>query len=192
MNPPQSIALFGGTFDPIHCGHLLIANEAVKALSLDQVRFLPCRLSPHKTHLPPTSPEHRLAMIRLAIRDLPWAVIDDFDLKAPEPSYSYLTVAATRRQFPQARIYWLMGCDQWEALPRWRRPEVLAAEVEFIVFTRGAEPQAREGWQLHPLQAEHPASSTLIRESIHTDHPPSDWLPPSVYSYILEHHLYTA
>ncbi|MFC7336070.1 nicotinate (nicotinamide) nucleotide adenylyltransferase [Haloferula chungangensis] len=192
MSKPGRIALFGGTFDPIHLGHLKIAQLAVQALGLDEVRFLPCRISPHKTDTPPTPGHHRLEMIRLAIRDLPWAVADDFDLKAPEPSYSHLTVAAVRRDHPDARIFWIMGHDQWEALPRWKEPQTLASELEFIVFSRDGNPRAREGWQLHSLEGTHPASASTIRESLRAGAPWTEWIPPAVLSYIRKHHLYTS
>ena len=170
----------------------MIAEEAMKAIGLDEVRFLPCRISPHKTDQPPTPVEYRLEMIKLAIRDLPWAIADDFELKACGPSYSYLTVAETRKHQPDARIFWLMGCDQWEALPRWREPKKLAAEVEFIVFSRNGDPEPRKGWRLHTLSGRHPASATAIRESLLAGQPEVDWLPPSVLSYIRENGLYTA
>lgn len=191
MKQSRSIALFGGTFDPIHLGHLMIAEEAVKVMDLDEVRFLPCRISPHKMDRPPTSAEHRLKMIQIAIRDYPWAIADDYELRSSGPSYSYRTVEETRRRVPDARIFWLMGCDQWEALPHWREPEKLAAEVEFIVFSRGDDPKPRPGWKLHTLEGQHPASSTGIREMQAAGQPIPDWLPPSVLTYIQRHGLYT-
>src|SRR5690606_6458302 len=75
---PSRVALFGGSFDPVHLGHVEIARLAVARLALDQVRFLPCRVSPHKTGgPPPAAADDRLAMLRLATAGLPWAVIDD-------------------------------------------------------------------------------------------------------------------
>jgi len=191
MSPPQTIALFGGTFDPIHLGHLRIAELAVEALELDEVRFLPCRISPHKTGHPPTPACHRLEMMRLAIRNYPWAVADDYELIGPEPSYSYLTVAEVRRKHPSARIFWIMGYDQWNALPRWKEPEKLAGEVEFIVFSRSGDPQPRDGWKLHSLKGTHPASASAIRESFNAGNPCSEWLPPLVSAYIRKNQLYT-
>lgn len=170
----------------------MIASEAVRLLDIDQVRFLPCRISPHKTGRPPTSGAHRLEMIRLAIQDLPWAVADDFELKAPEPSYSYLTVAETKRNHPASKIFWLMGCDQWESLPRWREPEKLAEQIDFIVFSRGRDPEPRKGWRLHKLEGTHPASATQIRDSFRAGHVRGEWLHPPVLSYIQENNLYHA
>jgi nicotinate-nucleotide adenylyltransferase len=191
MTKPKNIALFGGTFDPIHLGHLMIAEEAMNSMDLDEVRFLPCRISPHKTDRPPTPGNHRLRMIQLATDQYPWAVADGYELNGSGPSYSYLTVAEIRRRHPDARIFWLMGCDQWEALPRWREPEKLSTEVEFIVFSRNKDPVPRPGWKLHRLKGVHPASSTEIRNQLLSGQSPPDWLPPVVLTYIRENHLYT-
>ena len=83
MSAPFRIALFGGTFDPIHEGHLEIAEKAHTALSLDQVLFLPCRQSPHKKSGPLASEEDRLQMIKLATQELDWASVSDFELQPP-------------------------------------------------------------------------------------------------------------
>lgn len=190
MTPPRRIGLFGGTFDPVHLGHLEIARRSVEALDLDEVRFLPCRISPHKTSTPPASGEDRVAMLELAVRELPWAVVDDFELRSPPPSYSYLTAGEMRRRFPRARLFWILGRDQWEALPSWREPARLASLVEFIVFARDGAPVPRPGWDMHPLDAAQPASATAIRESVRQGTPRSDWLPPQVEDYIRGHRLY--
>ena len=96
MNHPKRIALFGGSFDPVHLGHLEIARSAVDQLRLDEVRFIPCRISPHKTAEPPASSQARLEMLRLALADHSWAKIDDTELEEPPPSYSYKTAARVR------------------------------------------------------------------------------------------------
>ena len=186
----QRIALFGGTFDPIHAGHLQIARDARELLALDQVRFLPCHISPHKQDIRSASPVDRLAMVRLAIRDLPWAVADDHDLVCPQPAYSWRTAEEMARHYPDARLYWLMGADQWRALPRWQNPERLAAAVEFIVFARDGAPEPHPGWRMHHLPGSHPASATGIRAAIGAGSDPGDWLPPAVAGYVREQGLY--
>lgn len=189
-SPPRRIALFGGTFDPVHLGHVEIASLAREQLSLDQVRFLPCRLSPHKRHVRSAPPEHRLRMLELALAGLPWAVADDFELHHPPPSYSWRTAEEMRRRFPDARLYWLMGSDQWRDLPDWNRPDHLAGLVEFIVATRdGQAPAARPGWVCHPLASGHPASATTIRAAAASGSPPP-WLHPAVLDHITRHRLY--
>ncbi|BDS05052.1 putative nicotinate-nucleotide adenylyltransferase [Oceaniferula spumae] len=186
------ICLFGGTFDPIHLGHSHIAAAAIRELTLDRLIFLPCRQSPHKTGKKHASSEHRLEMCRLATANLQHAEVDDFDLTAPEPCYSWRTVEHMRNRFPDARFFWLMGTDQWLALPRWNRVDHLASMVEFIVFTRGEKPAPREGYRMHSLSGDHPASATQLRQAV-ADQDLSlldQWLHPDVLKYIQKNHLY--
>ena len=163
MSEPRKIGLFGGTFDPVHLGHVHLADLARRSLELDEVRFIPCQISPHKTGTRPASPAARLEMLKLATAGLPWAVVDDTELTGGEPNFSYLTAEKMHRKFPGDRLFWIMGGDQWAALPTWRHPEKLAAVVEFIVLARSDSPAPREGYRMHLVTGEHPASSTLIR-----------------------------
>lgn len=191
MAEPRKIALFGGTFDPVHLGHVHLASTAQTALALDEVRFLPCWRSPHKPGTRPTAATDRLAMLRLATASLPWAVVDDFEIRREEVTFSHETAAAMRAAWPAARLFWLMGGDQWQALPQWRHPERLAACVEFIVLARdGEQPLIREGLVLHVVPGAHPASATAIREAFQhggTTHP---WLAPAVAEWIVAQGLY--
>jgi nicotinate-nucleotide adenylyltransferase len=187
---PEKIALFGGTFDPVHLGHIHLARSAVDALGLDQVRFLPCRISPHKLGSSPTPAADRLEMLKLATAELPWAVVDDFETRIEGPSFSYRTAEEMAARFPGARLFWIMGGDQWVALDQWAEPRRLAACVEFIVFTRGEPLMEREGFLSHALTADHPASATAIRETLSDGAEKHDWLDPRVSRWIREHHLY--
>lgn len=190
MTPPRSMALFGGSFDPVHLGHLEIARRSVEAMELDQVRFLPCRQSPHKDAAPGASDTDRLEMLKIAVAGLPWAVVDDFDLRSPPPSYSVRTVLHMREQFPDSRLFWIVGLDQWRALPQWREPDALAEHLEFLVFSRDGEPMSRPGWRMHPIAGEHPASATRIRQALREGPQVPPWLPEGVLDYIREHQLY--
>ena len=187
----RRICLFGGTFDPVHLGHIAAAGLAVRELALDQVRFLPCRISPHKLGTRSAAAGHRRAMLDLTIQGLDWAVVDRFDLEQPEPSYSWRTALAMRERFPEARLFWLVGGDQWDELPDWSRPELLAETLEFIVVRRGTEPKPRPGWTCHPLDAVHPASASAIRESVSSGLR-AEWLAPGVAEYVRKHRLYDA
>lgn len=190
MSEPRRIALFGGTFDPVHLGHLHIAEAARNALLLDEVRFLPCRVSPFKTTNAPSRADDRLEMLRLTTRNLPWSVVDDFEVKREGPSYSWQTAESMREMFPDARLFWIMGTDQWDMLPDWAHPEKLAACVEFIVFSRGNPPEPRDGYRLHVVQAAHPASATAIREAFRNGNTSHEWLVPEVAQFIAERGLY--
>lgn len=183
------IGIFGGTFDPIHLGHLHLATVAREACGLDEVRFVPCQISPHKTATPPTAGEDRLAMLEIALAEIPWAVIDPIELQTPRLTYSFETAAAMAGKFPQARLFWIMGSDQWAALPRWKNPERLAELVEFIVLVRHEVPLPRPGYQLHIVQGEHPASGTEIRAAIASGKFPP-WLDPAVAQEITHRGLY--
>lgn len=190
MPAQEKIAIFGGTFDPVHHGHLHLAALAKEAFALDAVRFLPCQISPHKSGTAPASGHDRCAMLRLATADFPWALVDDFELDLTGPSYSWWTAAIMAGKFPDARLFWLMGGDQWDALPSWQHPENLSSLVEFVVLARGEPPLPRDGYRLHVVQGAHPASATEIRELLKNGDSPHPWLDPAVARYISEHGLY--
>jgi nicotinate-nucleotide adenylyltransferase len=184
MSETRRIGLFGGTFDPVHLGHLHLARAARESLALDEVRFIPCRISPHKLGSAPTPAAERLAMLRLATRDEPWAVVDESETRRDGPSYSWRTAWEMRDRFPEARLFWIMGTDQWEALPDWAHPERLAECVEFIVFSRGAPAAPRDGHHLHAIHADHPASATAVREALARGDIGIPWLDPQVEAHI--------
>jgi nicotinate-nucleotide adenylyltransferase len=191
MLDSRKIALFGGTFDPVHLGHIHLASLAKDAMELDEVRFLPCRISPHKTGCRPADGGDRCEMLRLATAEIPWAVIDDFELHQAGPSFSYQTAESMAERFPDSQLYWIMGGDQWAALPQWKHPERLARCVEFIVLARNQAIQAREGFRLNVVHGQHPASATDIRRSIPSGAISHEWLNPAVSRWIAEKQLYS-
>lgn len=190
MTASRKIGLFGGTFDPVHLGHCHLATLAKDALALDEIRFLPCQISPHKTGSAPASGEDRVEMLRLATAEFPWAVIDDFELLQTGPSYSYQTAEFMAEKFPAAQLFWIMGGDQWKALPHWKNPQRLADCVEFIVLARGESPLPRDGYRLHVVQGQHPASATKIRQIISNNAIHQEWLDPAVAAWITKNELY--
>jgi len=190
MPAARKIALFGGTFDPIHLGHIELAQTAWEQLGLDEVRFLPCRISPHKQETAPASPSDRLEMLRLATTGLPWAVVDNFELRGDGPSYSWQTAEAMASCYQGARLFWIMGGDQWHSLPQWQHPDRLAACVEFAVASRGEALLPREGYRLHELRAHHPASASAIRVAIANGDTEPSWLNPAVSQWIAARQLY--
>lgn len=129
-------------------------------------------------------------MLSLATANLPWAVVDDFEIGREGPSYSWQTTEAMAAKFPGARLFWIMGGDQWRALLTWAEPERMAACVEFIVFERGEKAHQHEGFRLHALDGGHPASATAIREEILRGKIGHSWLDPAVNRWIRDHRLY--
>lgn len=192
MPAPEKIAIFGGTFDPVHEGHLEIATKAVATLALNQVIFLPCRRSPHKTETPGASDAERLEMLKIATSHLPWAIVEDYELQKPPPSYTWETVRHLKQKLPpQTQLFLLIGLDQWNNLPRWQNTEALAADLEFIVVGRSGHPRPRSGFRAHFIKGNHPASASEIRKILALGGTP-DWLPPEVTRFISKKDLYSA
>ena len=185
----RRIALFGGSYDPIHLGHLAIARAARNALELDLVVFIPCRQSPHKNTPTIASQEQRLKMLDLALAGETWATTDDLEFHLPEPSFSWVTAEAFLERYPGAQLYWLMGADQWMAIDTWDRPSHLSNLVQFIVHDRGHVATPQKGFRANFIHGHHPATATLIREQ-----PGSalarKWLHPDVVRYIREAGIY--
>ena len=129
-------ALYGGSFDPIHHGHLILAREAMEQLALDRVVFIPAAQSPHKLARIPAPPAVRLAMVRAAIAGEAHFECDDSETKREGPSFTVDTVEAWRAKFPHDEFFCLIGEDNVRELPTWRRYDELRAMVQFIVFGR--------------------------------------------------------
>lgn len=188
MRPPR-IALFGGTFDPIHLGHTAVAQAAVDHLDLDKVIFIPCRQSPHKSERAGASEAERLEMLDLATDDLPWAGISEIETCLPPPSFSWMTAECMKEIFPDARLFWLIGDDQWEVIETWNRSPHLAEMVEFIIHHRGGDAAPKPGFRAHFVSGSHPASATTIRNEA-SNRLPSEWLHPNVEHFIRSRGLY--
>lgn len=178
--------LFGGSFDPIHSGHLTIARAAVRQACLDRVVFLPAACSPFK----PDgnfmfTPEARIRMLQAATADLPWAEVSDLDLRMPPPSWSWRLVEAWKQAHPDDSLFWLMGSDQWDLLHKWGRYDYLIRHLTFIVFHRQTPPHPREGVRSLFIPGDHPASSSFIREALKLGDPiPPGWLPTGLAEII--------
>jgi nicotinate-nucleotide adenylyltransferase len=173
------IAIFGGSFDPVHRGHLAMAAVVHERLVLDGVIFMPCAASPFKSGTVASGPE-RLGMLEVAIRETgsEWATVSDFELHRPAPSYSWETAAHFSTTQPGVAWHWILGTDQWEQIDRWAEPEKLRTLLHFVVFTRaGAVVRDRPGWRYTSVEFAHPASSTAIRRDPGACR---DWLTPGV------------
>ena len=145
------IGLFGGTFNPIHRGHLWAASEVIKRFNLDRIFLIPAALPPHKTPGPVAKADDRLAMINLAIADLAGLTVSDVELNRPGPSYTIDTIRHFKHTLAKdARIYLIMGLDAFLEIHTWKSHQDLLELIAFIVMARPAEdyPDARQGWRI--------------------------------------------
>jgi nicotinate-nucleotide adenylyltransferase len=133
----MKIALFGGTFDPVHHGHIAVARAAAEKFGLGRVYFVPADLPPHKQKKPLTDFQHRFAMLALATADDPRFVVSLLDAHTGRPNYSIDTVRRLKSGLRKNdKLYFLIGIDAFKDIATWRQPEELLAEVEFIVVSR--------------------------------------------------------
>lgn len=131
------IALFGGSFDPVHNGHLLLAQDAVEQLQLDRLVFVPAGVNPHKLQATPRATgQARLELLRAATSGVPTFAVDSLELEREGPSFTADTVEAFQARFPGAKIFLLLGEDNLVNLHTWHRVEWLRASVEFVCFGR--------------------------------------------------------
>jgi nicotinate-nucleotide adenylyltransferase len=138
----KHIAILGGTFDPIHIGHLRMAIE-LRLAGFDEVRLIPNNVPPHREQ-PKASAEHRLAMVRLACEHLTQSgiVVDDIELKRDQPSYSIATLELLRQQLPKdTALSWVIGDDAWVSLHKWHRIEEFLPLANLVIINRGHENQ---------------------------------------------------
>lgn len=187
----RKIALFGGTFDPVHSGHLEAAKKAVEALQLDQVIFIPCRRSPHKIAGPSATDQDRLEMLKIATAEYPWAEVNDYEIKKAPPSYTWETVRHFKTRLDQnTQFSLIIGLDQWEKLPLWKNIKNLAQEVRFIVVGRtNHQLIPHQGFHVQFIDGKHPASASEIRSQIEKQEA-TPWLNEKVLHYIAKKSLY--
>ena len=142
MCAQKRIALYGGTFDPVHIGHLEVARKVSQLFEIEKVLFVPAQLAPHKLARPVTEPIHRYAMLALATQDDPELVISTFELDAPDRRYTVDTIAHFQRELDDStELFFIMGADSWSEIDTWRDWERLLTMTNHIVVTRpGYEP----------------------------------------------------
>lgn len=183
----KKIGILGGTFDPIHHGHLLLARDAVEQLGLDTLLFIPAARSPHKVGQQPAGGDLRAEMIRAAIEGEPRFCLDELELNRPAPSYTIDTIEALKQREPDAQFFFLVGEDNVAQLPTWRRFAELSRLVQFAVLERSG------------LRIEHPypavcrhvdISATDIRNRVARGQSIRYLVPAAVENLIREHQLY--
>ena len=183
----KKIAIYGGTFDPIHHAHLILAREAIETLNLDKVLLVPASISPLKKAAPIASGEVRLAMLRAAIKGEAEFEVDECELLRPAPSYTIDTIEKIRRHECDATIYCLIGEDNVEQLPRWHRFGDLEKMVRFVVLDRSGK-QPSHSYQLIHRRID--ISATEIRRRVAQNESIRYLVPDSVNKIIQHEKLY--
>lgn len=132
----KQIAFYGGSFDPVHCGHLAIARALSEIFDLDEFVFIPAFHAPHKKRKKPTSAFHRFAMLALATNGEVKIKISKMELEVPEKPYTVETLTRLKNELPDARIFFVMGADSWTEITTWHEWEKVLTIVNIIVVTR--------------------------------------------------------
>jgi nicotinate-nucleotide adenylyltransferase len=189
----QRIALFGGSFDPVHLGHLLVAVTAREELGLARLFFVPAAQSPFKPERQPTPAAQRLRLLRLALAGWNWCEIDEQEVARGGISYTIDTLRQYRQRFPAAELFYLIGADHVPQLPKWRAADELARLAQFVVIPRpgqsvGSLPSPFRGRQLSGFPIA--LSSSQIRARVKAGLPIQPFVPAAVAEAIRNNGLY--
>ena len=195
----MNIGVFGGTFDPVHDGHVLPVEAAASKFGLSRVLYVPARLAPHK-HEPPTDPRHRVAMVALAITGHPDWTIDLEELDREPPSYTVDTLRAIAARHPGDELWLLMGTDTLADFDRWRRPDEILRLARVAALER--EPFAGPNVRIPELPGladrltvfdagSVKISATAIRNDLAEGRSIAGKVPVPVAEYITKHGLYS-
>jgi nicotinate-nucleotide adenylyltransferase len=202
MTRRERIGVLGGTFDPIHIGHLAVTQDAAYRLSLDRVLFVPNRIPPHKQRQHVSDVHHRLAMVELGVADNRQFAVSQLELERPGPSYTLDTMRELKaRHGTRADLFFLVGCDALTQLHTWHQPQQLLDEFKLAIMNRPLETsidwselEARFpgiGEQVTVVDVPHLLVSGIgIRERVQRGEPIEYYVVPPVRRYIAEHGLY--
>src|SRR5699024_509048 len=191
----------GGTFDPIHIGHLAIAQEAVEYKKLDKVLFIPTRNTTHKTNKEKTKAEIRLEMVKIGIEDNEFFEIDDYEVRREEPSYSAMNMQYLKDKYPKTELYFIMGEDSLLEIESWYRYEDFLNCVTVLVAKRQEQCNKdlenkvndliSKGYKVEIVPSHYlEISATNIRNKLKNGENPKYYLKQEVYNYIIKEGLY--
>ncbi len=194
----MNIGIMGGTFDPVHSAHLLIAETARGEFSLDRVIFITGGNPPHKKER--TDALDRFCMTRLAIADNPYFTDDDYEIKRAEKSYTLHTLMYLKDKYPSDKLFFIIGEDSLNDLPKWHKPEEILRLCTLLVYARTSretltdtieKTRLKYGGDILPINAPIiEISSTALRERIANGETVRYMLPDNVIEYIKENELY--
>ncbi|GAV21704.1 nicotinate-nucleotide adenylyltransferase [Carboxydothermus pertinax] len=195
------IGIFGGSFNPVHLGHLVLAREVLWQAGLDKILFIPAKIPPHKKE-GVISEQHRFQMLRLALKKYPEFSVSNIEFLRDKPSYTFDTVEELKLLYPHDELYFITGADGLLEITGWYRGEELLTMIPLIAVARPGVPgevflkqveYLKNQYQARIMVAEMPAigiSSSLIRQRIRENLPYSHLIPVEVYEYIVANNLY--
>lgn len=202
-NDMRKLGILGGSFDPVHNGHIGLARDAKDQLGLDEVLMIPAKLQPFKLDKKMVSGEQRLEMIKLAVADMPGITACDYELRQEEISYTYKTLKAiTEMEGPGTEVYFLTGTDSLLQIHRWKNADELLHNYNFVVGSRPGYKDDELAECIERLKRDYNTnvtkvdnhqlniSSTEIRERLESGQGLAGLVPEVVERYILEHGLY--
>lgn len=195
----RRIGIFGGTFDPIHIGHLIVGQEVLERLGLDRLLLVPAHRSPTKDREPGASAPARLKMVQAAVEGDPRFGVLEEEVSRPPPSFTVDTLREVRAKDPEAALHLLLGVDQWAEFARWRSARTIAEFATLVVVARAGEaaadrpPDFEDGPPPPVVEVPVPRidlSSTLVRERVRTGRPVRYVVPEPVQRIIEAEGLY--
>lgn len=185
--------IFGGTFNPIHIGHLALANYLCEYGEVDEVWFMVSPLNPFKRNDTSLDDHIRLKMVEAATKDYPHFSASDFEFRLPKPSYTVTTLNRLTENYPEREFYLIIGADNWSAFERWKSPEEIINRYHVLVYPRKGFPLSQKTFPPHVRPVDTPLleiSSTFIRHAIHEGKDIRYFLHPEVFRIIQEKNLY--
>ena len=193
----MKIGILGGSFDPIHNGHLNMAIKSYEQYALDEVWLIPNGNAPHKDSDKMADAKDRLAMCELVAEEYPFIKTCDIEIVSKEYSYTYITVTKLKEMFPEHDFYFIMGADSLDYFDKWRKPEVIASVCKILVINRDEFSESDLKIKIKRINDIFPAdisivhcpkvdiSSTQLRQKLDKSE-----ILPTIYNYICEHDLY--
>lgn len=187
------VGIYGGTFDPIHNGHLITSSFVLEQRKLDKIIFIPCNISPHKTNQEPTAPIHRLNMLKLAINDLPMFDYSDIEINKDAVSYTYETLVNLKQKYEQIEL--IIGYDNFLVFDKWHKYDKILELAKVIVMKRTTDHNIDEQKNVYnnieildtPIIE---ISSTAIRDRVNKGLSIDFLVPEKVNEYIINNNLY--
>lgn len=206
------VGIFGGTFDPIHIGHVHCALQVLKQCPIEQIRLMPCHLPPHRTS-PGVSAQQRADMVKLAIANHQQLALERLELEQDRPSYTAVSLQQLQQRMPHCKLAFIMGMDSFNQFTHWYQWQCILQQADVIVCRRPEYEQlsaasqalvdAKQIIDAELLQQPHvgrillldnpllPTSATSLRQQLAKNHSQPDDIDPSVWNYIQQHQLYT-